>query len=101
MNVCEDALSNIRVEEVQEFDYVRYAVVSMEPEDDAMNHVRGWAELFDIKEPQIIGWDFPVVLQEQINIHDMHGYAAALILPKEVTALKDSQVEVVHQKTQE
>lgn len=100
MDVCEDAFSNIRVEEVKEFNYLRYAVVSIEPEEDAINHVSGWAEKLKIKEPQIIGWDFPVVSQEQMNIHHMHGYAAALILPTELTDL-DPQLEIVHQKTQE
>lgn len=101
MDVCEDAFSNIRVEEVKEFEYLKYAVVSMEPEEDAINHVRGWAKMLEIKEPQIVGWDFSVVSQEQLNIHHMHGYAAALVLPKGVTELGDSQLEIVHQKTQD
>lgn len=52
-----------------------------EPENDAISHVKQWATELAIKNPQIIGWDFPVVSQEQINVFHMHGYAAALILP--------------------
>ena len=32
-----------------------------------------------------IGWDFPRLSQEQVNVFNMHGYTAALILPKGVT----------------
>ena len=81
MNVCEDAFTDIRVEEIEGFQYIRYAVVSMEPEEDAGEHVRKWASRLEIEHPIIVGWDFPVVSQEQINIFHMHGYAAALILP--------------------
>lgn len=31
--------------------------------------------------PRVIGWDFPNVSQEQINVFNMHGYEAAWILP--------------------
>lgn len=36
-----------------------------------------------------------------VFLNHMHGYAAALILPKEVRAQNNSQMEIVHQKTQE
>lgn len=52
---------------------------------------------------QIIGWDFPVVSQKQINVYNMHGHAAALILPAHVpdyVAVTDSNTEVVQQDKQ-
>lgn len=83
MNISDEAYSDIRFEKVPAFRYVRYAVISMEPEEDAINHVKSWAGSLGISEPQIIGWDFPVLSQEQINVYNMHGYAAALILPED------------------
>lgn len=79
MNVSDEAYSDIRIERIEPFCYVRYAVVSTSPEDDAKNHVKDIAYKMGIKEPHVIGWDFPVVSQEQINIFNMHGYTAALI----------------------
>lgn len=82
MNASNEAYSNIRMEEVESFCYIRYAVVSAEPEIDALNHVKEIALQCGVREPQLIGWDFPVLSQEQINVFHMHGYAAAWILPE-------------------
>ncbi|MBN2540425.1 MAG: helix-turn-helix transcriptional regulator [Bacilli bacterium] len=97
--INEDAYSDIRMEVVPGFDYFRYAVISQEPEEDAIGHVRTWSKAYEIDNPQIIGWDFPVLSQEQINVFNMHGYAAALILP-EGFQLKDDRIEMMHQETQ-
>lgn len=83
--------SDIRVEEMPPFRYIRYAVVSAEPEEDAIAHVRRWAQQLGIDEPRIVGWDFPVLSQEQINVYNMHGYAAALMLPEGVQSGGDVQ----------
>lgn len=85
-DLCSDnkAYSNIRTEETPPFRYIRYAVISEQPEDDALNHIRAAAKRIGIERPDIIGWDFPFVSQEQINVHHMHGYAAACILPEGV-----------------
>lgn len=99
MNVCDDAYSDIRTEWVDSFRYLRYTVVSTEPEEDATNHVMNWASQLGIADPQIIGWDFPVVSQEQINVFNMHGYAAALILPNGVVPAAD-WAEVKQQEKQ-
>lgn len=80
MNIINEAYSNIRIEEVEAFRYIQYTVISPEPEEDAIEHVRRWAQQMDIQEPRIIGWDFPAVSQEQRNVHHMHGYGAALVL---------------------
>ena len=97
LTVHDEAYSDIRIEWVDAFCYIQYAVISMEPEEDAINHVRGWAEQLKIPEPQIIGWDFPFVSQEQINVYNMHGYAAALLLGDKVSAT-DSNMEVICQE---
>lgn len=81
INSDSDAYTNIRVENVPSFRYVRYVVISGAPEDDAIKHVKSWATSCGIEQPEIIGWDFPFVSQEQINVYHMHGYAAACILP--------------------
>lgn len=99
MNVCGEAYSHIRIEDVGEFQYIRYAVISMEPEDDAVNHVKSWATNLGIERPEIIGWDFPFASQEQVNVFHMHGYAAACILPSGIE-LGDNNAEVITQKKQ-
>ena len=99
MNLCDDAYSDIRMEYVEPFRYIRYSVVSTEPEDDAINHVKKWAEALNIQNPEIIGWDFPVLSQEQINVFNMHGYVAALVLPDHVVKTDDS-IEIVSQEKQ-
>lgn len=81
MNVSDEAYSDIRIETVKAFHYAKYAVISAEPEADALHHVRQWARELKIENPEIIGWDFPLLSQEQINVYNMHGYEAALVLP--------------------
>ena len=94
MNMSEEAYSDIRVERIEPFHYMKYTVVSTEPEEDAINHVRQWAKKLGIANPQIIGWDFPLLSQEQINVFNMHGYTSALILDDnvEVTDI-DEEIE--------
>lgn len=75
-----EAYTSMRVETVAPFKYVRYAVISADPENDAMNHIKEWAGFHGIENPQIIGWDFPFLSQEQINVFHMHGYTAACIV---------------------
>ncbi len=82
----DEAYSNIRIETVPQFSYIRYAVISSEPEDDAILHVTNAARAMGIEKPVIIGWDFPFLSQEQINVFHMHGYAAACVLPKDFHA---------------
>ncbi len=99
-DICinEEAYSDIRIEEIPTFRYIRYAVISMEPEEDAVNHVRGWAKNLGMDKPEIIGWDFPVVSQEQANVFNMHGYAAALILRDELPESDEKQDIVCQEK---
>lgn len=99
MNVSDDAYSDIRIEMVEAFNYVKYAVISTEPEDDALNHIREWAKELKVDNPEIIGWDFPLLSQEQINIFNMHGYEAALILTDEIL-LSGLKKDVIRQERQ-
>lgn len=99
INISDEAYSDIRMEEVKAFRYIKYAVVSVEPEEDAIRHVSQWAEDLNISKPEIIGWDFPVVSQEQTNVYNMHGYAAALILENEVR-IDDERLDVICQEKQ-
>jgi DNA-binding XRE family transcriptional regulator len=87
MNVASDAYSQVRIERVPSFRYVRYAVVSSDPEGDSIRHMKMWAENSGLLQVpgyslNMIGWDFPVVSQRQINVFHMHGYASGCILPE-------------------
>ena len=85
MGVCRDAYSNMRVEDVPAFRYISHTVISTDPEGDALDRVRAIARQNGVAEPRIIGWDFPFLSQEQINVYHMHGYTAAWILPEGLT----------------
>ncbi|MER2055529.1 MAG: helix-turn-helix transcriptional regulator, partial [Clostridia bacterium] len=85
MDKRSDAYSNLRTEEVEGFRYVEYTVISRDPEADAIGRMYKCAEENGIANPRVIGWDFPRLSQEQVNVFNMHGYTAALILPKGVT----------------
>ena len=54
MNIINEAYSKIRIEEVEAFRYIRYEVISPEPEEDAIAHVNRWAEQLGVQSPQII-----------------------------------------------
>ena len=99
LNISDEAYSDIRIQMVEAFSCLRYAVISQEPEDDAIHHVQIWAKELAIEEPEIIGWDFPFLSQEQINVYNMHGYEAALIL-REEEAIQDKQTQIFHQEAQ-
>ena len=99
MIICDEAYSEIRIVTVEPFRYIPYAVVSVEPENDAIIHVRNWAKKLKIDNPRIIGWDFPNVSQEQRNVFHMHGYAAALVLDKNQD-IGDINANIVTQEKQ-
>ena len=84
LTLSDECYSNLRVEWVEPLRFIRYAVISAEPEEDAIRHVQGWARTLGCADAPIIGWDFPVLSQEQINVYNMHGYVAALLLPEGV-----------------
>lgn len=98
MNICDEAYSNMRVELVDGFRYVQYAVISGEPEEDAIRHVTEFAKSCGTEQPQVIGWDFPFLSQEQVNVFHMHGYAAAWILPE--NAKLPEEAEIISQDKQ-
>ncbi len=91
MTVIDDMYSNIRTEWVEPFRYLQHIVISADPETDAIEHMKRTARLLGIVDPQIIGWDFPHLSQEQINVYNMHGYAAALLLPQNVQPPEGSE----------
>ena len=95
MGVCDDAYTDLRVETIPGFRYVTHAVISRAPEEDAIGRVIGIARENGVESPRIIGWDFPYVSLEQINVYRMHGYEAAWILPEDVTP---NGVEIMEQR---
>ena len=84
MNAREKAYSDLRVERVEGFRFVTHTVISPTPENDAMHRVYHYAKQNGVEKPRVIGWDFPFVSNEQINVYNMHGYTAAWILPEGV-----------------
>ncbi len=76
-----EAYTNLRTETVPAFRYIKHAVISSNPEGDAIDRVFSIARSCGVENPRVIGWDFPNVSQEQINVFNMHGYEAAWILP--------------------
>lgn len=80
-----DKYSDLRIETVQGFRYVEHTVISTDPEGDALDRVYKYAKENGIENPRVIGWDFPNLSVEQINVFKMHGYTAAWILPEKVT----------------
>ena len=91
MDKRSDAYSNLRIEEVAGFRYIEHTVISTDPESDAISRMYRIAKENNIDNPRVIGWDFPNLSQEQVNVFNMHGYTAALILPDEV---KPDEVEI-------
>ena len=81
MDQRSSAYTNLRVEDVPGFKYVEHTVISTEPESDAMDRVYKYAKDHGDEHPKVIGWDFPRLSVEQINVFRMHGYTAAWILP--------------------
>ena len=60
-------------------------MISTEPESDALDRVYKYAKENGTDHPRVIGWDFPKLSVEQINVFNMHGYTAAWVLPDGVT----------------
>lgn len=96
MCTLDDSYTDFRVEMIPGFRYVKYAVISCDPEGDAIDRVRKIAWDNGVEDPKLIGWIFPHVSQEQNTIYHMHGYEAAWVLPDGLTPLG---VEVTEQKT--
>lgn len=85
MDACSEKYCDLRVETVPAFRYVKHAVLSSDPEGDALDRVHRWAKQNGVEDPRVIGWDFPHLSQEQVNVFHMHGYEAAWILPDGLT----------------
>lgn len=77
--------SNLRIETVPGFRYVEHTVISTDPESDALDRAYKYAKENKVENPRVIGWDFPNLSIEQINVFNMHGYTAAWILPEGIT----------------
>lgn len=73
MVTCGESYTNLRVENVPAFRYIKHAVISSEPEGDAIDRVFSIARKHGVDKPRVIGWDFPHLSQEQINVFNMHS----------------------------
>ena len=99
MDYSNEVYSDVKIITVEPFRYIRYEVISREPEEDAIAHVECWAKQLKIEKPYIIGWDFPKVSPEQTNVFHMHGYGAALRLEDEQD-IGDIDTEIYSQSRQ-
>lgn len=98
----DSAYSPVRIEQLERFRIARHAVISATPEDDATLSMKAWAEksgLLDVSgySLDMIGWDFPCLSQEQINVFNMHGYVSACVIPADF-APKCDGAELVWQE---
>lgn len=85
MDARSEEYTNLRVENVPAFRYVKHTVISTDPEGDAINRMFSIARDCGVDNPRVIGWDFHNVSHEQINVFNMHGYEATWIMPEGVT----------------
>ena len=91
LDALDTQYSNLRTEIFPAFRYIKHAVISQDPESDAIDRMFTFAKQYGIEKPRVIGWDFPCVSLKQANVYHMHGYEAAWILPDGITP-KDAQV---------
>lgn len=94
MTAYDEVYSDLRIRKLDGFKFISYTVISRNPEDDAINILRERAVAAGDKSPDIVGWDFPFVSQEQINVHRMHGYTAAWIIPADLAAPVGDEISV-------
>jgi len=85
-----DAYSEVRIETLEQFRMARYVVISPEPENDSIAHMKKWLSESDLLnypgyKPRLIGWDFPYLSTEQINVYGLRGYVSAYIIPEDFT----------------
>lgn len=73
MTAYDGSYSDLRIQKTDGFKYTVYTVISRDPETDAVERMRSAAMRSGDDTPDIIGWDFPHISQEQINVHHMHG----------------------------
>lgn len=83
-----DVFSEISLTTVEKFKFVRYVIISPNPEDDVMGYMERWAKNSGLLHypgytPRMIGWDFPFVSEEQKEQYGLRGYVAAYIIPEE------------------
>ena len=98
MDKRSDKYTDLRIEMVPGFRYVEHTVVSTNPEGDAIDRVYKYAKENGDENPKVIGWDFPKLSIEQINVYNMHGYTAAWILPEGITPKELEIKEQAEQK---
>lgn len=99
INIVDRSYSEIKIEALEAFKYIKYTVISTEPEEDAIYKIRQIAKEINIDQPKLIGWDFPHLSHEQINVYHMHGYTAAIVLPK-LTDINSESFSIDERKTQ-
>lgn len=99
MRFVSEAYSEIAIEKLEAFAYIKHTVISTRPEEDAIQRIRQLAQELRLDHPVIIGWDFPHVSHELVNVYHMHGYTSALVLPEGVDN-HDSSLVVDRQKAQ-
>lgn len=80
--------SEITLTTVERFRMARYVMISPNPENDVMEYMERWAKRSGLLDypgytPRQIGWDFPVVTEEQGKKYGLRGYVSAYIIPEQ------------------
>ena len=94
-----DAYSPVTLVVLERFRMAQYMVISGEPEDDSISHMKQWAEKNGLKKSVMIGCDAPMLSLEQKTVYGLHGYMSAVVLPDSFTAKCQGVREAWQEKT--
>lgn len=81
-----DAFSPVTIVKLDRFRMAQYLVISAEPEDDSIAHMRTWARHNGLEHAAMIGCDVPKLTVEQQTVYGLRGYLSAVVLPDSYTA---------------
>ena len=85
LNKTPEAYSPVTVMKLDRFRMAQYVVISGEPEDDSIAHMRKWAKQNGLDGAAMIGCDVPSLTIEQKTVYGLRGYLSAVVLPDRFT----------------
>jgi transcriptional regulator with XRE-family HTH domain len=85
LGAANKAYSPVQIVTLERFRMAQYVVISGEPENDSITHMKQWAEKNGLKKPLMIGCDVPNLSLEQKTVCGLRGYMSAVILPDTFT----------------
>lgn len=94
LNKRREAYSPVEIKTLARFRMAQYAVISGEPEDDSIAHMRKWAKQNGLEGAPMIGCDVPNLTIEQKTVYGLRGYLSAVVLPDSFTKKCEGAREV-------